>query len=90
MQRAKSACPKQRASKNPDCNGPGYPRHETCVMMAAPVFIDIAGRAVSGEWTPALILIFYILAGAAIYVFYGHKHAHIRAKTLPAEAGSAG
>ena len=61
-----------------------------CVMMAAPVFIDIAGRAVSGEWTPALILIFYILAGAAIYVFYGHKHAHIRAKTLPAETGSAG
>lgn len=49
-----------------------------CVLMAAPVLIDIVGRAASGDWTPALILIVYIAIGVGIYVGYGHRNAHIR------------
>ena len=49
-----------------------------CVMMAAPVLIDIVSRAVNGEWTPAFILIVYVAIGIAIYAGYGHRNAHIR------------
>ena len=53
----------------------------SCLLMAAPVFLDITATAAGGEWTPALLLLIYIAAGAAIYVGYGHRHAHIRAGT---------
>lgn len=58
-----------------------------CVMMAAPVFIDIVGRAARGDWTPALILIVYIATGAAIYVGYGHANARIRAQAPDGASG---
>jgi len=51
-----------------------------CVMMAGPVFLDIVAKAADGEWTPALILVVYIACGAAIYLLYGHRNAHIRAR----------
>jgi APA family basic amino acid/polyamine antiporter len=51
----------------------------SCALMAGPVLIDIVGKAVAGEWIPALILIVYIGSGAAIYLLYGLRSARIRA-----------
>lgn len=53
-----------------------------CVLMAAPVFLDIVAKAAGGEWIPAVLLIVYIASGVAIYLGYGHGHAHIRARKL--------
>lgn len=48
-----------------------------CAFMAAPVLIDLVEKAAAGEWIPAAILIGYILIGAAIYLGYGVRHAHV-------------
>ncbi len=50
----------------------------SCLLMAGPVFADIARKASHGEWVPAVLLGTYIASGVLIYLFYGHRNAHIR------------
>jgi APA family basic amino acid/polyamine antiporter len=48
-----------------------------CLVMVAPVLIDIAARAIAGEWIPAMILIVYVIVGVALYVLYGHRKSRL-------------
>jgi APA family basic amino acid/polyamine antiporter len=49
-----------------------------CLMMMAPVLLDIGGKAVNGEWLPAAILLTYIAIGVLIYARYGYRHSRLR------------
>ncbi|MET0290700.1 MAG: hypothetical protein ABW178_13805, partial [Pseudoxanthomonas sp.] len=42
-----------------------------CVGMMAPVLTDMALQVVRGDALPAVILVVYCVAGAALYVGYG-------------------
>ncbi|HEU4959357.1 MAG TPA: amino acid permease [Sphingomonas sp.] len=52
----------------------------SCVLMAAPVLIDVILKAANGQWIPAAILLVYFAVGAAIYLLYGVHNARIRAE----------
>lgn len=47
------------------------------LVMIAPVLGDIAYKASKGDWIPALILIFYIVAGALLYASYGLRKSRL-------------
>ncbi|MEP1447265.1 MAG: amino acid permease [Paraglaciecola sp.] len=49
-----------------------------CFAMMAPVLIDIGLRSQAGDWIPGTILVVYMLLGAGIYGFYGHKNSALR------------
>lgn len=49
-----------------------------CVLMMGPVLIDIAAKAIGGEWIPATILLLYILLGAVIYRRFGARNSRLR------------
>ncbi|WBX82749.1 APC family permease [Sphingosinicella microcystinivorans] len=53
-----------------------------CVLMMAPVVLDIIRKAMVGEWLPATILGLYIAFGIAFYLFYGVGHSRLR-RSLP-------
>lgn len=61
----------------------------SCLLMGAPVVTDIALKAAAGEWVPAAILGFYIVAGVALYLFYGRPKAAALHSAAPAGAGAA-
>jgi APA family basic amino acid/polyamine antiporter len=50
-----------------------------CVLMMGPVLLDIAGKAIAGEWIPAAILGGYILCGVALYAGYGYRRSRLGA-----------
>ena len=45
-----------------------------CVVMAAPLLIDLVGELFNGNPVPALLLLGYVVLGAACYLFYGMRH----------------
>ena len=47
------------------------------IVMVGPVLGDVAYKAAKGDWIPAVILICYIVAGAAFYAFYGVRRSHL-------------
>lgn len=47
------------------------------LVMVAPVIGDIVYKAVNGDLIPAVILICYILAGAALYLSYGLRNSRL-------------
>lgn len=47
------------------------------VVMVAPVLGDIIYKASKGDWIPAIILIFYIGAGALLYATYGLRRSRL-------------
>lgn len=49
-----------------------------CATMMGPVLIDIAAKAIGGEWIPAAILFAYILLGLVIYLRYGVRNSRLR------------
>lgn len=49
-----------------------------CLTMMAPVLLDIAARAIAGDWIPAAILVAYLAAGAAFYGLYGRRRSELR------------
>lgn len=46
-----------------------------CLIMVSPVIIDLVVQARRGNALPFASLCIYGLAGAALYAFYGHRHA---------------
>jgi APA family basic amino acid/polyamine antiporter len=48
-----------------------------CLGMAAPVMLDVGGQAARGQWLPVAILGGYLLAGVALYMFYGFRHSKL-------------
>jgi basic amino acid/polyamine antiporter, APA family len=48
-----------------------------CALMMGPVLLDIAGKAIAGEWIPAAILGGYILCGIALYAGYGYRRSRL-------------
>jgi basic amino acid/polyamine antiporter, APA family len=46
-----------------------------CLGMVVPVAIDIVAQALRGDILPACFVIAYVILGALIYMFYGHRHA---------------
>lgn len=48
-----------------------------CLVMIGPLAGDIAGKALSGDPLPALLLLGYIGIGAAIYLLYGRRHSRL-------------
>lgn len=48
-----------------------------CVLMIAPVVLDIAGHALSGQPTAAIFLGIYGAAGALVYVAYGRRKSRV-------------
>lgn len=48
-----------------------------CLVMVAPLVIDIAARAYEGELLPAGLLGGYIACGAAVYALYGYRHSRV-------------
>lgn len=48
-----------------------------CLIMAAPLFIDMALALFAGDPVPALLLATYIVCGWACYRFYGRKHSRL-------------
>jgi APA family basic amino acid/polyamine antiporter len=48
-----------------------------CIVMAAPLVIDIIIKAQSGDAIPAIILTCYAAVGAAIYGFYGYRNSRL-------------
>ncbi len=48
-----------------------------CLIMAAPLFIDIIMAVFSGDPVPAVLLAAYILCGWASYRFYGRSHSRL-------------
>jgi APA family basic amino acid/polyamine antiporter len=50
-----------------------------CVVMVAPVVLDIARQAWSGQPTAAIFLGVYLGAGALIYSFYGRRRSRVQA-----------
>jgi APA family basic amino acid/polyamine antiporter len=49
-----------------------------CLTMMGPVLLDIAGKAIEGEWLPAAILVGYIVLGVILYWRYGYRHSKLR------------
>jgi APA family basic amino acid/polyamine antiporter len=49
-----------------------------CVLMMAPVVLDIIRKAMVGEWLPATILCLYIAFGIVFYLYYGVSHSRLR------------
>lgn len=47
------------------------------VIMAGPLIEDIIQKALADDPIPAIILIGYLVLGAAIYVFYGLRHSRL-------------
>jgi APA family basic amino acid/polyamine antiporter len=47
------------------------------IVMIAPVLGDIAYKASNGDWIPAVILILYVIAGAALYACYGLRKSRL-------------
>ena len=61
------------------------------MVMVAPVLGDIAYKASNGDWIPAVILILYIIAGAALYACYGVRKSRLGQawrEAAESEAGS--
>jgi APA family basic amino acid/polyamine antiporter len=50
-----------------------------CALMMGPVLLDIAGKAIAGEWIPAAILGGYILCGIGLYAGYGYRRSRLGA-----------
>ncbi|WP_250064638.1 amino acid permease [Stenotrophomonas mori] len=46
-----------------------------CLAMIAPVLGDMLGQARRGDILPAVLLLAYVLAGAAVYLGYGQRRA---------------
>lgn len=46
-------------------------------IMAAPLIIDIIGKAASGDPIPAIILVSYMAVGAGLYIFYGMRNSRL-------------
>lgn len=42
-----------------------------CLVMIAPLALDIAAKAAAGDWLPAGLLLGYLSAGVAVYLLYG-------------------
>lgn len=60
-----------------------------CMLLMGPVLIDIAAKAIEGEWLPAAILTGYIATGFLIYLTYGARHSRARRaeEALPGDQG---
>lgn len=59
-----------------------------CLAMVGPVIVDIALKAVRGEWVPLGILAAYVAAGVALYRLYGWRHSRLgHAAPVPAATG---
>ncbi|WCL53272.1 amino acid permease [Gimibacter soli] len=50
------------------------------LLMMGPVLVDIAMKAIDGEWLPAIILGGYIALGAGLYFGYGRHNSRIWAE----------
>lgn len=48
-----------------------------CTIIAGPLAFDIFEKAARGNAIPAILLGSYVLTGAAIYIFYGHRHSRL-------------
>ena len=48
-----------------------------CLVMVAPLAIDIVAKALAGDLLPALLLLGYIAGGALLYALYGMKHSRL-------------
>ena len=48
-----------------------------CVVMAAPLLIDLVTALFEGNPVPALLLLIYAALGALTYVFYGMRHSSL-------------
>ncbi len=48
-----------------------------CLVMVAPVALDIVSKALRGDILPASLLTSYLGAGAALYAFYGRRHSRL-------------
>ncbi|MCI1438840.1 MAG: amino acid permease, partial [Acetobacter indonesiensis] len=59
-----------------------------CIIMAAPLFIDIVMALFSGDPVPATLLGVYVLCGWASYHFYGRKHSRLAQDTESTTAAS--
>ncbi|WP_174297817.1 amino acid permease [Sphingomonas bacterium] len=60
-----------------------------CLTMMAPVLIDLAGRAIGGDWLPAALLAAYVVIGIVVYARYGYRHSAIRRRGRVAAGASA-
>lgn len=48
-----------------------------CLVMVAPLAIDIAEKAVAGDILPASLLLGYLGCGGLIYIAYGRRHSRL-------------
>jgi APA family basic amino acid/polyamine antiporter len=55
-----------------------------CLLMMGPVLLDIASKALHGEWIPSAILLGYIAVGIWIYLGFGARHSRARAELAAA------
>jgi APA family basic amino acid/polyamine antiporter len=56
------------------------------LTMMTPVVGDIAYKASNGDWIPAIILLCYIVAGAALYATYGFRKSRLGQAWVAANA----
>ena len=65
-----------------------------CLLTVAPVLIDIADKAATGQPIPLVILVCYIAFGAVLYASYGCRRSRlglaISASAVRASAGDTG
>lgn len=47
------------------------------IVMVGPVLGDVVYKAAHGDWIPAIILVCYIVAGAAFYALYGMRKSRL-------------
>ena len=48
-----------------------------CVVMVAPLALDIVSKALEGKLLPALLLLGYLALGALLYAIYGVRHSRL-------------
>jgi APA family basic amino acid/polyamine antiporter len=57
-----------------------------CLVMVGPVAADVCMKAFRGDALPAVILLAYAAAGAAIYALWGRSHSVLSSEGVTAEA----
>ncbi|MGD9599287.1 MAG: amino acid permease [Steroidobacteraceae bacterium] len=60
-----------------------------CILMAAPLVIDITVKAFAGNRIPAILLLSYFAVGAVIYASYGFRHSQLSRAAMAGPTGSA-
>ncbi|KKC25562.1 amino acid permease [Sphingomonas sp. SRS2] len=48
-----------------------------CLVMVAPLALDLVEKAINGDLLPAGLLLGYVGCGALVYIFYGRRHSRL-------------